>query len=50
MTDFEIIGFQKTQKSKHLGNETFFFFEIKKSLITHHRLLCGKKKFCNGGN
>ena len=39
VTDFEICRFKKkTQKSRYLENETFFF-QIKKSLITHKRLL-----------
>ena len=44
VTDFEICGFQKTQKSIYLENKTLFFLQIKKkSLITHHGLLYGKK-------
>ena len=35
--------FTKTQKSRYLKNKTFFFRQIKKSLITHQQLLYGKK-------
>ena len=30
VTNFQICGFQKTQKSKHIENETLFFLQIKK--------------------
>ena len=36
------VHFTKTQKSRQLENETFFFFQIKNQLITHQGLLyCG---------
>ena len=44
------VDFTKTQKPSFLRNETLFFLQIKKSLITHQGLLYGKKKFCNRGN
>ena len=36
-------GFTKTQKSRYLKNETLFFLQIKKSLITHQALLYDKE-------
>ena len=39
------MDFTKTQKSKYLENDFFFFFRI----ITQE-LLYGKKYFSNGGN
>ena len=40
----QFVDFTKTQKSKYLQNETVFF-QIKKSLITHQRILYGKNTF-----
>ena len=37
------VDFAKTQKSRCLENETLFFIQIKKSLITHQGLLNDKK-------
>ena len=39
------MDFTKTQKSRHLENETLSFLQIKKSLITHEGLLYGKNTF-----
>ena len=40
----KFVDFIKTQKSRYLKNETYFFFKKKKnSLITHQGLLYGKK-------
>ena len=39
------MNFTKTQKSRHLENETLSFLQIKKSLITHEALLYGKNTF-----
>ena len=39
------VNFTKTQKSRYLENETFFFFEYKNSLITHQGLLHCKNSF-----
>ena len=36
-------GFTETQKSRYLENETFFFFQIKNSLITPQALLYEKE-------
>ena len=44
------VDFTKTQKSRYLENETSFFLQIKKSLITHLGLLYNKKDFCSGGS
>ena len=44
-TDFEICGFQKTQKSRYLENEILIFYQIKNSLITHQGLLYCKNNF-----
>ena len=43
-------GFAKRQKSRYLKNETLFFLQIKKSLITYQALLYDKEEFCSGGN
>ena len=43
------VDFTKTQKSRYLDDETLFFLQIKKNLITHQELLYGKKHFCSGG-
>ena len=40
----QFVDFTKTQKSKYLQNKTVFF-QIKKSLITHQRILYGKNTF-----
>ena len=40
----KFVNFTKTLKSRYLKNETFFL-QIKKSLITHQRLLYGKNTF-----
>ena len=40
----QFVDFTKTQKSKYLQNE-IVFFQIKKSLITHQRILYGKNTF-----
>ena len=45
----KFVDFTRTQKSRHLENETLFFLQVKK-LITHQGLLYGKKYFCSGGN
>ena len=37
------VVFTKTQKPRYLDNKTLFFLQIKKSLITYHGLLYGKK-------
>ena len=37
--------FTKSQKSRYLENETLFFLQIKKSLVTHQRLLYCKNCF-----
>ena len=36
-------GFAKTQKSRYLENETLFFLQIEKSLITYQALRYDKK-------
>ena len=36
-------GFTETQKSRYLEKETFFFFQIKNSLITPQALLYEKE-------
>ena len=41
--NLKFVDFTKTQKSRYLENETLFFLEIKKTLITHQGLLNGKK-------
>ena len=40
----KIVDFTKTQKFKYLADETLFFLQIKKSLITLQRLLYGKNE------
>ena len=44
----QFADFKTTQKSKYVENETSFFLQIKKLLITHQGLLYGKKYFCSG--
>ena len=39
------VGFTKTQKSRYLENENFFFFKQKSSLITYQGPLYGKDNF-----
>ena len=46
----QFLDFIKTQKSKYLLNETLFFLQKKKLLITHQGLLYGEKYFCSEGN
>ena len=36
-------GFTRTQKPRYLENQTLFFLQIKKSLITHQVLLYDKE-------
>ena len=36
------VNFTKTEKSRHLENETLFFFKQKSSLIGHEGLRSGK--------
>ena len=42
------VDFTKTQKSRYLENETFFF-QIENSFIVYQGLLYGKIWFCSGG-
>ena len=44
------VDFIISQKPIYPENETSFSLQIKNSLITHQRLLYGKKWFCSGGN
>ena len=37
------VDFTKSRKPRYLENETSFSLQIKKSLITHQRLLSNKK-------
>ena len=37
------VDFTKTKQSRYLENETLFFIQVKKFLITHQRLLYDKK-------
>ena len=39
----QLVDFTKTQKSKHLENETIFFLQIKNSLIARQGQVYGKK-------
>ena len=41
----KFVDFTKIQKSRYLENETLFFLQIKKSLITHQWVLYGKNAF-----
>ena len=41
------VDFTKTQKSRYLENETFFF-QIENSFIVYQGLLYGKIWFCSG--
>ena len=41
----KFVDFTKTKKCRYLENETLFFLQIKKSLITHQGLLYGKNTF-----
>ena len=46
----KFVDFTKTEKTRYLKNETLFFLQIKKSLITYQGLLSGKKYFRSEGN
>lgn len=45
VTDFEICLFHKNTKTWILERETYFFLEIKHSLIAHEGLVIEKKSF-----
>ena len=46
------VDFTKTQKSRHLENETLFFLQIKRFVNNRSRTTLSQKKqkFCSGGN
>ena len=46
----KFVDFTEKQRSRNLKNETLFFLQMKKSLITDQGLFYDKKDFCSRGN